>query len=133
MRAYTAGPTNATRRLESPPPDPKVHVREHRGGILATTATADATATANTTANATAGAKPIRSTDEGCRERCYGERDALACRAAPTVGEIGSARCTIEAVLTGGDAAKPRPCLLRVELVMGTIAGSVCFIMRLPV
>ena len=107
MWAYTAGSTNATRRFESLLSDPQVHARGHR---------ADAAADAN----------PIRGTEE----RYHGKRVAVACGTAAPVGTIGSAR-TIEAVLTGGDAAKSRPRLLRVELVIGTIAGSACFIIIL--
>src|SRR6267142_2327246 len=110
--AYTTGPTNATRRLESLSSDPQVHMREHHAGILAT-----ATATA---ANTAADAKSLRGTEEGRREGCDGERDAVPCRAAAPVGEIGSTWCTIEAALIGGDAAKLSLRLPRVDLVIDT-------------
>ena len=116
MCVYTTGSTNATRRLESLSQDPQVHFRRHCAGILATTATA--------TANTAADAKSLRGTEEGRRERRHGERDAVACGAAAPVGKIGSTWCTIEAALTGGDAAKPSLRLPRVELVICTIASQ---------
>ena len=76
-------------------------MREHHAGILATAA-----ATAAAAANTTADAKSLRGTEEGRREGRHGERDAIPCRAAAPVGEIGSAWGTIEAALIGGDAAK---------------------------
>jgi hypothetical protein len=131
MWMYAAGSTNATRCLESLPSDPQVHIRGHRAIIFATaTATATTTAAAadtSTTADTAAGANPIRGTEEERRERCHGERDAVTCRAAAPIDEIGSARNAVEAILTGGDAAEPRPRLLRIDLVIGSIVGKCMF------
>jgi len=127
---WANGSTNATRRLESLPSDPQVHIRGHRAIIFATataTTTTAAAADTSTTAGAAAGANPIRGTEEERRERCHGERDAVTCGAAAPIDEIGSARNAVEAILTGVMRQSPVPRLLRIDLVIGSIVGKCMF------